>query len=179
MTGWRLLAVTLALLGLALASEQAVEIRSSHHFISSAATVRWPIRIAKHPDNRTLVFTATDRDDGSEVRRTEEQLDGEHAALVRWIAWRLSAGNLVLTAQVLGVNGRHAKDGHVVCVYDLLRPCGEDRGAVGTTRRDHAPVPLPAKSGRFAPLAARNPDAWFLAKVAYFLAIFGAKGWGG
>jgi hypothetical protein len=126
MTGWRLLAVTLALAGLAFASEQAVSIQSQHHFVPSSSTVRWQVRIAKHPDNRLLVFTATDRDDGSEVRRTEEQLDGEHAALVRWIAWRLAAGNLILSAHVIGVNGRQAKDEHVVCVYSVMRPCGEE-----------------------------------------------------
>lgn len=117
--------VLFALFGLALASEKAVEIRNRHAFIPSTAKVRYGIRVQKHEDNRLLRFQAVDQDDGNVVRSTEEQLDGEAAPLYREIEWMLPTGDLLLIAQLYGINGRQARDSMPVCVYSVTAPCGE------------------------------------------------------
>jgi hypothetical protein len=119
-----LILCTLALLGLALASEKAVEIRSRHAFIPSDASVDYLVVVPQHPDNRRLVFAAVDTEDGNEVRRTEVELDGAHAERSRWFRWRLPTGRLQLIAGLYGVHGLRGRDSTTVCVYSPTKPCG-------------------------------------------------------
>jgi hypothetical protein len=121
----RIALVTLALAGLAFASEQAVTITNRHRFISSQASVRYGVRVPKHAANRVLIFSAVDAEDGNVVRSSREDLAGDRAPLYREFEWRLGAANLILVAALYDVRGFKAKAEQPVCIYDLLRPCGE------------------------------------------------------
>ena len=124
----RIAIVTLALLGLALAlpDPKPVEIRTRHAFISSSDVVRWQVRVEPDDRNRSLDFLAIDRSDGEVVSRSYEALDGDKAPITRWFSTRLPVGDLLLVANLVGLNGRHASDTKPVCVYDLHRSCGSE-----------------------------------------------------
>ena len=124
----RIAIVTLALLGLALAlpDPKPVEIRTRHAFISSSDVVRWQVRVEPDDRKRSLDFLAIDRSDGEVVSRSYEALDGDKAPITRWFSTRLPTGNLLLVANLVGLNGRHASDSKPVCVYDLHRSCGSE-----------------------------------------------------
>ena len=67
-------------------------------------TVVLQVRVDPHEDNRLLVVAAVEGD--VVVRRSDEDLAGDKAPRVRWIRWRVTAGDLVLAAILYGAGGR-------------------------------------------------------------------------
>lgn len=97
----RLFAVALfSLCALAAGDPPRVSFWLAHRIVTDQEHVRWIVRVEPHAENRVLIVAAYDGDIW--VRRTDIQLEGEHARRTHYIDWRpLPAGELVILAVVL------------------------------------------------------------------------------
>lgn len=63
------------------------------------------IRVEPAADNRALVVAAVD-EEGTTVRQSLEQLDGDAAPRTRWLTWaRLPGSEYTIVATVYGASG--------------------------------------------------------------------------
>jgi hypothetical protein len=117
MIRWLLFAFAFAALVAANSAIPRVEVVRPVAYVPEGQSVTFQIRVDAHPDNRRLVLVAGD--EVSEVRRSEEQLDGATAPRTRWIKWvgGLPAGSYVIVGAIFGASGRElARDTHPLTV---------------------------------------------------------------
>lgn len=68
--------------------------------------VRLKVRVERDKENRLLRVALVS--DGEVARASDEQLEGEHAALVRWVEWSsVPAGDYLVVAAVQRSSGKH------------------------------------------------------------------------
>jgi hypothetical protein len=113
---WFLFTFAFAALVAANSAIPRVEVVRPVAYVPEGQSVTFQIRVDPHADNRRLVLVAGDA--LSEVRRSEEQLDGNTAPRTRWVKWMgLPAGDWIIVAALYGVSGRElARDTHPLTV---------------------------------------------------------------
>ena len=100
---YRLL-VPLLLVALMAPSPRVSIVRAPNHVWDDEPVVLM-VQVEPDADNRLLVIAALD--EGLVIRQSTEQLDGDKARRTRWVRWeRLSAGELMITAIVITVDGK-------------------------------------------------------------------------
>jgi hypothetical protein len=84
-----------------------IQLTLTSRYSFAPASVRSLVRIAPHPDNRTLRVAV---DSPSYFRSSDVELDGERAALNHFFSWRsLPPGNYEVIVTVLGPDGPRAE----------------------------------------------------------------------
>ncbi len=108
MLRWVPILVAVSLSAYAL-SEPRVSIVRPPHFASEGAQVELQVRVTPNAENRLLRVELAD--ELGTVRRSDEQLAGEHAPTTRWLKWILPAceDGCIFVAALYGINGPVAR----------------------------------------------------------------------
>jgi hypothetical protein len=90
----------LILLSMAQSGDTRVRFRWPHRIVTDRDSTTWIVLVDRYPEHRLLTLAAVQ--DGDVVRRSDVQLEGEHAARVHRIEWRggLPAGDIQIAAIV-------------------------------------------------------------------------------
>jgi hypothetical protein len=125
MTYGRLLVVTLALLGLALALPPRIEFVRPPAFVRQGI-VPLKLRIPYDKDNRKYAVAAFDRNDGNQVAYRERDTHPDDLTVLEF-ELMLPSGDLAILAALFGTKGEVARTPLIpVCVYNLHNSCGEN-----------------------------------------------------
>jgi hypothetical protein len=123
----RILVVTLALAGLAMAEGAAIGFVRPPAYIAENFATEFRVRIPHNEDNRRVEVSAIDQSDGERVSFTERPLSGGSAPL-QVFKLILPRGNLLLVAALYGADGQRARvqaPVRVLSPYDRPEP-GDD-----------------------------------------------------
>ena len=102
-----LVLVLFALLVLAVAAPPDLRLAVSPYYAFEGTTYTIRITLVPHADNRLLVVAA---DDGEFVfQRSDRDLDGVNAPTTSEFRWRLPAGEIQISAVLIGVGGVRAR----------------------------------------------------------------------